>query len=263
MDTNTIEKFYNFYKKGLSDIQSIEKKLLKCSYSFEKWSDALKSKSEMIRYIYDENNKHVRDFLSLKEEKLTPEVADMMITHVDFFISEGYRDYNVTASALNLLIGYYKNHEPLYRLFDCYYFMGMTLMEVNEYEKACEYFRRALELCPDVSVCKEDYRQFRIMASYYYRLVAAVCDKNAGARTVIEYYKTALDIWVEHPLVNFVTDKKKQGIKGMFNMLVCMYVEKYIEKGTDPEQWFKNIIEQEFCVQADRTGSFYESSDLF
>lgn len=257
MDTNTIEKFYNFYKKGLSDIQSIEKKLLKCSYSFEKWSDALKSKSEMIRYIYDENNKHVRDFLSLKEEKLTPEVADMMITHVDFFISEGYRDYNVTASALNLLIGYYKNHEPLYRLFDCYYFMGMTLMEVNEYEKACEYFRRALELCPDVSVCKEDYRQFRIMASYYYRLVAAVCDKNAGARTVIEYYKTALDIWVEHPLVNFVTDKKKQGIKGMFNMLVCMYVEKYIEKGTDPEQWFKNIIEQEFCVQADRTGSFY------
>lgn len=136
----------------------------------------------------------------------------------------------MTASALNLLIGYYKNHEPLYRLFDCYYFMGMTLMEVNEYEKACEYFRRALELCPDVSVCKEDYRQFRIMASYYYRLVAAVCDKNAGARTVIEYYKTALDIWVEHPLVNFVTDKKKQGIKGMFNMLVCMYVEKYIEK---------------------------------
>lgn len=136
----------------------------------------------------------------------------------------------MTASALNLLIGYYKNHEPLYRLFDCYYFMGVTLMEVNEYEKACEYFRRALELYPDISVCKEDYRQFRIMASYYYRLVAAVCDKNAGARTVIEYYEKALDIWVEHPLVNFVTDKKKQGIKGMFNMLVCMYVEKYIEK---------------------------------
>lgn len=57
---------------------------MKCSYSFEKWSDALNSKSEMIRYIYDENNKHVRDFLSLKEENLTPEVADMMITHVDF-----------------------------------------------------------------------------------------------------------------------------------------------------------------------------------
>ena len=56
MDTKTIEKFYNFYKKGLSDIQSIERKLLKCSYSFEKWSDALNSKSEMIRYIYDENN---------------------------------------------------------------------------------------------------------------------------------------------------------------------------------------------------------------
>lgn len=51
-------------------------------------------------------------------------------------------------------------------------------MEVNEYEKACEYFRRALEIYPDVSVCKEDYRQFRIMASYYYRLVAAVCDKT-------------------------------------------------------------------------------------
>ena len=31
MDTNTIEKFYNFYKKGLSYIQSIEKKLLKCT----------------------------------------------------------------------------------------------------------------------------------------------------------------------------------------------------------------------------------------
>ena len=51
MDTKTIEKFYNFYKKGLSDKQSIEKTLLKCSYSFEKWSDALKSKSEMIRDI--------------------------------------------------------------------------------------------------------------------------------------------------------------------------------------------------------------------
>ena len=106
MDTKTIEEFFNFYKKGISDIQAIEIKLLKCSYSFEKWSDALKSKSEMIRYIHDESNKHERDFLSLKEENLTPDIADMMITHVDFFISEGYRDYNVTASALNLLIGY-------------------------------------------------------------------------------------------------------------------------------------------------------------
>lgn len=57
---------------------------MKCSYSFEKWSDALKSKSEMIRYIHDESNKHERDFLSLKEENLTPDIADMMITHVDF-----------------------------------------------------------------------------------------------------------------------------------------------------------------------------------
>lgn len=38
----------------------------------------------MIRYIYDEGNKHMRDFLSLKEEKLTPDIVDMMITHVDF-----------------------------------------------------------------------------------------------------------------------------------------------------------------------------------
>lgn len=38
----------------------------------------------MIRYIHDESNKHERDFLSLKEENLTPDVADMMITHVDF-----------------------------------------------------------------------------------------------------------------------------------------------------------------------------------
>ena len=29
MDTKTIEKFYNFYKKGLSDIQSIERKSFK------------------------------------------------------------------------------------------------------------------------------------------------------------------------------------------------------------------------------------------
>lgn len=257
MDTKTIEKFFNFYKNGIGGIRSIENKLLKCSYSFEQWSDALKSKSEMIRHIYDENEKHMRDFLGLKEENLTPEVADMMITHVDFFISEGYRDYNVTASALNLLIGYYKNHEPLYRLFDCYYFMGVTLMEVNEYEKSCEYFRRALELYSDTTKCKEDYRLFRIMASYYYRLVAAVCDKNASPRTVIEYYESALSIWVDHPLVNFVTEKKKQGIESMFSMLVCMYVEKYIEKETEPEQWFKDIVEREFLAQADKTGSLY------
>lgn len=69
MDTKTIEKFFNFYKKGISDIQAIEIKLLKCSYSFEKWSDALKSKSEMIRYIYDEGNKHMRDFLKPERRK--------------------------------------------------------------------------------------------------------------------------------------------------------------------------------------------------
>lgn len=249
MTENEIEVFYNHYKNSISAINSVENKLLKCSYSFEKWSESLNEKSKTIRKIYEVNDEMVRNLLNIDINSLTEATADKLITHIDFFMSEGYRDYQVVVTVLDVLIEYYKKNGPTARLFDCYYFMASELMEVYEYERACEYYRRALELYDNPMDCKEEYRRFKIMCCYYYRLVAAVCDKNASQNTILSYYYSAVKAWVDEPVISLLTDKKRRGIENILSTLPCITVENALLHNEEVRVEFLTIIEKEYNIQ--------------
>lgn len=255
MTENEIELFYNHYKNSISAINNAENRLLKCSYSFEKWAESLNEKSKIIREIYGKNEELIMKLVKIDLSSLNEATADKLITHIDFFMSEGYRDYQVVVTVLDVLIEFYKKQGPVDRLFDCYYFMASELIEVHEYEKACEYYRRALELYENPAECKEEYRRFKIMCCYYYRLVAAVCDKNASQVTVLTYYLTAMDAWVVNPIINFLTEKKKRGITDILNTLPCIAIEKAFLLEAEIKSDFFNIIENEYLTQK----SIYEN----
>lgn len=254
MTENEIESFYNHYKNSISAVDTVENKLLKCSYSFEKWSESLNEKSRTIRKIYESNDELVAKLLNITLDTLTEETADKLITHIDFFMSEGYRDYQVVVSVLDILIEFYKKNGSMPRLFDCYYFMASELIEVYEYEKACEYYRRALELYEGQMESANIYRRFKIMCSYYYRLVAAVCDKNASQNTVLSYFYSAKKMWVDEPVIDFVTDKKRRGIENILTTLSCITVENALLNNEEVRVDFLRIIEKEYITQKDILG---------
>ena len=92
MNIIDVEYYYNYYKKSISVIKRIENKLLKCAYSYDKWTELLREKSTAIRDLYEGNEKHLKELLNITVDSLNKDLADKIITHVDFFVSEGYRD---------------------------------------------------------------------------------------------------------------------------------------------------------------------------
>ena len=57
MVTKRIEKFYNNYKRNLYEIRHIEKTIFAESYDYKKWEASLREKSQVLRTIYEQNER--------------------------------------------------------------------------------------------------------------------------------------------------------------------------------------------------------------
>lgn len=259
MQRKDIENMYNYYKNTISNIRKLENRLLKESYSFEKWLESLKNKSVTIRKMYAENEKHIKDVLDtfLKKFKSMPDgvvneageskfdIADQFMTHVDFFMSEGYRDYKLVVPVLEVLIPYYRENGPVYRLFDASYFMGLAIMEQRKFDKAQGYFNMSIDVANDIEGELEDYRCFRIMCSHYYRLLCIVCLGCEDYNLISYYRNSALDLWINNVPVSFMSKKKTRAIEHIINSLPAKYFNDCMNKGIVPR---KNDIR--FCLNA-------------
>lgn len=266
MNKKDIEHLYNYYKKSISTVKKLEIKLLKESYSFEKWSSSLRNKSITIRNMYVENERMISDiikrcnlefFLSddLNESGESREaIADQFITHIDFFVNEGYRDYEIIIPVLKVLIEYFEIKGPKFRLYDSYYFMAVALMEQREFERAIDYFEKSIKLyndSNDVPELNELYRCFRVMCSYYYRLLCCVCCDDINQKRIREYYDYAKNVWITNPIVNFLTPKKIRAIEQILNAIPIHAVYRAISEGKTINNLLLDILWNEYDLQVE------------
>lgn len=249
MNARNIDNLFNHYKNSISSIRNAESKLLKESYSYQKWVVSLREKSELIRSLYVKNeilyNQVVGELIKYPET-LDEDTAKLLLSHIDFFICEGYNDAAMIEPILDLLIPYYTKHDPITSLFDCYYFMGIYVIHNNNYNLAIDYFNKAIAIFPDAYTCKEDYRRYRIMCSYYFRLMSYLFLQDFDDDTITEYIETALTIWEEDP-THTLTRKKKLGISYIIRSLACQYVYFSINAGNLPASHLTNLVEDEFA----------------
>lgn len=265
MEAKDIDLFYNAYKNSISTIHKLELSLLKESYSFEKWSVSLRRKSETIRALYEKNEtmirKHLVPFIrSYRKapEQMDPEMAEMFMTHVDFFCSEGFRDYQVVVPVLQLLIPYYQGKGNQKRLMDAYYFMGIAIMEMHRYEEAAEYFEKCIAIYQAMKEQLEEYRLSRGLYAYYYRILASVCRTEADQQQIARFQKEALQVWTVEALENSYSRKKIAAIRSTLRSLPGVVLNDRLDQGQDvlPVLW--DGIEAEYELQAKQYRDIYK-----
>lgn len=248
MDTKDVEYLYNFYKNSIGQIRKIEKSLIKESYSYQKWSELLHSKSSIIRSIYEENVKLIEQM----DEEFTPEIADIYISNIDFFIAEEYRDYKMDAYMLKKLYAFYKSENDRKRIFDTSYYLGIALVEQRKFKESIKFFEESISLYENLNECEEIYRRFRIVCSYYYLLIAMSFDKSTSQSELIKCAKKCKVMWIDEDIIDFVSPKKELGLSMIVNNLVCHYTEQLLFDGKQIEDELFYYIESLYKEQLKR-----------
>lgn len=257
MNTGDIDYFYNFYKNSISSIERIEKKLLRESYSYDKWLATLQEKSKTLRELYEKNEIGIKKVIEAfvdkykgdEIENLTMPIAEEYLTHVDFFLSEGYRDYEVTVPVLKTLIRFYEKKGPVVRLLDCYYFYAVAMLEQREFSEAQRYFSEVIAMFPNANMCVELYRKFRIMCSHYFRLLAAICEDTLAQGKILTYQNSAWQIWTVLPPIDFLNKRQRNAIASILRTLPGYTVLAVLQEKKEVLPDLFRIVEEEYQSQ--------------
>lgn len=267
MEPELIDDFFNHYKNSISTITKLERRLLKEAYSFDKWSALLKKKSVSIRSLYIENEQKLKDVIDVflnpdNYESIDEETAVRFISHVDFLMLEGYRDFRVTIPVLDVLIRFFDENGPKYRLFDAYYFKALAVMEQHSFTEAMELFNTCISMYPDREEPLENYRQYRVICSHYFRLLCLVHTDTDDRFE--EYLKSSLNLWVEEPLIDFLTPKKFKGINSIISGICAYGVLQLLNDGRAVSRYAADIVRKEFSMQKDHySDEFAVDSRIF
>lgn len=264
MTTKDIERFYNQYKNSKSAIQKMEHRLLRESYSYEKWKDYLTNKSSSTRHLFEENEKGIHDVIDeLKRnyggltpeeaaEKIPQDIAEMFLTHVDFFLDEGFRDYEVTVSVLDVIIPYFQGVNDKDRLFDCYYFRAIQIMEMYEFEEVDRYFDMALEIFDSPKKTKAIYRKARVLYLYYFRLFIRVFAQDIKSQDVEKKWKDAMEVWTAPEVAEIFTKKKQDGMVVILKALAAAKLNINLMLGKNENVFLFDIVKEEFLQQKEQ-----------
>ncbi|MCR4803130.1 MAG: hypothetical protein K5895_09025, partial [Lachnospiraceae bacterium] len=264
MTTKDIERFYNQYKNSKSAIQKMEHRLLRESYSYEKWKDYLTNKSSSTRHLFEENEKGIHDVIDeLKRnyggltpeeaaEKIPQDIAEMFLTHVDFFHDEGFRDYEVTVSVLDVIIPYFQGVNDKERLFDCYYFRAIQIMEMYEFEEVDRYFDMALEIFDSPKKTKAIYRKARVLYLYYFRLFIRVFAQDIKSQDVEKKWKDAMEVWTAPEVAEIFTKKKQDGMVVILKALAAAKLNINLMLGKNENVFLFDIVKEEFLQQKEQ-----------
>ncbi len=252
MDCRSIEIFYNEYKNSISTIRNLEKKLLGEAYSYERWLYFLREKSKTIRALYVQNEE-LFDMtvgeLKRNPELLDMELAEMFLTHIDFFMAAGYRDYGVVVPVLDVLIPFYEKNGPKARLFDCYYFQGLAIMEQYRYEEAAVWCGVALNLYPVFDECVENNRIFHIMCAGYYRLLSCRMQELPDQACLLEYYQSAFDLWTKNVPDGFLTPKKTDAIASIIRTVAGGAINDALTRGEEILPELESVVRVEYRIR--------------
>lgn len=260
MNPREVDFFYNKYKNSIGEITRAEQRLIKESYTYEKWLQVLKEKSALIRQLYASNiemfDQIVKPIMEHPEQLTTP-LADKFIFHIDYFLTEGYRDYGLTVPILDILIDFYEKRENTALLFDSLFFKGLAIMQHNHYDESEEYFNRAISLFNGLEDCPTPFHKYRLMCAYFLRLQSLVNGTLPTEKKLLEYYNTAIHYWCEVVPDDFLTPKKSIAIRSIIHSLTAAVTHSLLSANIPISQELFAIVKEEFEAQKERCGKDY------
>ena len=254
MNRRDVELFYNNYKKSIVDIARLERRLLKESYSYEKWYDVMIAQSKTLRDIYAQNLKEYDNVIKYAVEhadELSDEVNAELLVHVDFFLSEGFRDYGVTVPVIKAILPYWERVGNPGKVMDCNYFLGISLFNSHYCGEACNAFTAALSCFDDFMECPEPYWTYRMMCAAYYRLLAYVELNRFNDSILLEYYQEAYNLWTDPRVEDWMeSPTKKAAIPEILRVTLCSALNQMLDNGDIPSEELLGILVEQFeCEQ--------------
>jgi len=250
MNAKQIEKAYNNYKASIGKINSLEKQLLRESYSYNKWLGILSTKSDSLRTIYGNNSEeyaNVIGYIVSHPEELDEEIAETFLTHIDFFLSEGYRDYGMTVPVLKLLIPYFESKKDFGRYLDATFYMGISLSDSKDYIGACSYYEKTISVYELPSCCPENYRQFKILCASFFNLLTGCGSMVLPEDKLIEYYNIAHRFWTD-PAIDpaLIRTKKQKSIISIIRNIIIFACWQMLLHGKEPSDELLSVVREEF-----------------
>ena len=174
MVTKRIEKFYNNYKRNLYEIRHIEKTIFAESYDYRKWEASLREKSQVLRSIYEQNekllNKELRSVLNNTEE-ISNELVTALLQHIMYFVFEDHYDYEITETVLNWMEPYIETKAEDWQKIKFYYIKGLMIAKGMNLEQSYDWYGKITSVCDDFTKADRNGSKERLLDAYLYRVM--------------------------------------------------------------------------------------------
>ena len=262
MNIRDIDEFYNLYKHNIGTMNTLERRQLKESYSYEKWNDLLLKKSAGLRAIYEADreayNRVLKPYLT-DPSLLNEEIARHLLTHVDFFLSENYRDYGVTAPVAEVLIAFFEKEGDILRLAESHFFLAVALSNEQEFAEACEHFSTAIRYYDEVTDLLQPYHVYRLLLSYYFRFLYFCISDTDDIDTIESFYMSASGAWSKAPR-ELLSCAKARAFASILRNILFLFFDRSMDRLQAAPPLLERIIREEEEFQESLSAG--ESYDL-
>jgi len=169
---------------------------------------------------------------------------------VDFFLSEGFRDYGVTVPVIKAVLPFWEKKGNPGKIMDCYYFYGVSLLNSRYYGEACNSFESAINCFEDMFDCAEPYWTYRMMCAAYFRLLSYVGLDRYSESVLLDCYYKALELWTDTRIPDWmISQKKKKSVVSILRNLICYAVSEMIDNGQLPGAKLIAIVKEEYIYE--------------
>ncbi len=209
MKGKAIEQFYNCYKHNLYQIKYIEKSIFSDSYNYQKWEANLQEKSQILRELYEANEKMLNSALRTVgevEDMLDDEAVTAWLQHVMYFVYEDHSDYEVTVKVLSILEKYIETKAQDWQKIKYYYIRGLMQSKGMTVDYEYPWYEKMQEVCRDWTLADRNSSKERILDAYIHRAICLIRNKPNNAEQYLEYLDEAKREWCRKETLSVIEE---------------------------------------------------------
>lgn len=198
MVATEVEKFYNSYKRNLYEIRHIEKTIFAEAYDYQKWEASLREKSQVLRAIYEQNEKLLNNAvrgLYKNNEKINDELVTGLLQHIMYFVFEDHYDYEISEKILEWLEPYIETKAQDWQKIKFYYIRGLMSAKGMSRNYDYSWYEKLVAVCDDWTKTDRNGSKERLLDAYLYRAMCLAAGGNCDCEAFFESIAEAKRQW--------------------------------------------------------------------
>ncbi len=198
MAGRNIEQLYNRYKHNLYEIRHIEKTIFAESYDYQKWEASLREKSQVLRAIYEQNEKLLKENLRVlyeNGEEIDDELVTDLLQHIMYFVYEDHYDYELTEKVLEWLEPYIETKAQDWQKIKFYYICGLLISKGMSKDVKYPWYEKITSVCKEWTTADRNGSKERLLDALLYRVMCIGAYENNKTELFFESLDEALKQW--------------------------------------------------------------------